>query len=181
MPKLKTELKNAEHLAGRFSSAIGDVVDRIEIAGSIRRRVSKVGDIEIVCIPKFKQDMFGDRGENLLEIRLQSFMEEGRFSDRPKNGQKYKQFIVSGCSIQIDLFITTSECFPVIKAIRTGPAKFSKLLVTQRSKGGYLENGYRVSKGRLVDGAGQLVDLENERDFFEFMSCGWIAPEDRSA
>lgn len=176
--KTKTALENAQHLATAFCRAIQDVTERVEVAGSIRRCSKYVGDIEIVTIPKFKQDLFGQAGENLLEIRLQAFLDEGRFTDRTKNGPKYKQFTINGCRVQLDLFITTPACWPVIMAVRTGPADFTKQMVTQRHKGGLLQNGYHVSQGRLYH-QNQPVDLRDEKHLFEYVEGGWVPPGDR--
>ncbi len=177
--KTKAPISKAKHLAEKLIKAISDVCERAEIAGSIRRGKNYVGDIEIVVIPKRKRDLFGDPvGQSLLNDRLQTFFEQGKFSRRIKNGEKFKQFEIRGCSTQLDLFITDEARFPVIFTIRTGPADFSRQVVTPRSKGGCLQNGCRVSDGRLLL-EGKPVDLRDEQHFFEFVQGGWTEPEDR--
>ena len=45
-------LQQAQQIAERIKSELAPHCDRIEIAGSIRRKKPEVKDIEIVCIPK---------------------------------------------------------------------------------------------------------------------------------
>ena len=56
----KIELSEAESIANRVREYISPVMDRVEVAGSIRRRKAIVGDIEICGIP-------GDR-EKLIKL-----------------------------------------------------------------------------------------------------------------
>ena len=45
-------LSFAMMLAGKVVDELAPVCERIEIAGSIRRKKPTIGDVEIVCIPK---------------------------------------------------------------------------------------------------------------------------------
>jgi DNA polymerase/3'-5' exonuclease PolX len=148
-----------------------------EYAGSIRRRCETVGDVEVVCVPKTQQDLFGDPGASLLRLGIDELISKGQLSTPTKNGDKYKQFIIQATGQQLDLFITTKEQWPVIFAIRTGSAEFSRRLVTTRQHGGLLPSHLNVKEGRVWNN-GAKVELKTERDFLELCG-GWIEPERR--
>src|SRR5688500_14958650 len=106
---------------------------RIEIAGSLRRLANYVSDIEIVCIPK----RVGLMEDPATDAVLQSLVEADHLR-RIKNGEKYKQFDIPKAGCKLDLFLVEAETWGVQFVIRTGPADFSRRLVTQRAKGGLL-------------------------------------------
>jgi DNA polymerase/3'-5' exonuclease PolX len=154
-----------------ITSLIRPYCERVEIAGSLRRETPGVGDIEIVCIPKVQQDLFGYqfRSSNPLEDAL-----------RRAGFEKYKKFFYVAGQVWIDLFITTPERWGVIFTIRTGSAVFSRRLVTPISQGGSLLYRYCVEDGRVVERAtGKLLDTPEEIDFFRVTGIAWREPRDR--
>ena len=180
MSKIKLPLKQAESLARRIVAELAPGCSRIEIAGSIRRKKAEVGDIEIVCIPVLSYDLWGGVTPNnyALESVLFNLVQAGRLVPGGKDGSNYKKFFIPAVEgLQLDLFITSPECWPVIFAIRTGPADFSRMLVTQRSRGGYLPSNMRVEGGRVWEGD-KPMKFETEIDFLEICG-GWIEPEIR--
>ncbi len=131
--------------------------ERIEIAGSVRRRKREVKDIEIVAVPDLHppRPVFGQR--KIFKTRLDEVLNclfEEKHIGLEMNGDKYKKLNVYrpgdwNPAIQIDLFLVTPPSqWGVTYAIRTGPAalenNFSKWIVTQRHKGGCLPDGYFV-------------------------------------
>lgn len=174
---MKTKLPYADALAlaQDFIYPLRFTCQRIEIAGSIRRRKPEVGDIEIVCIPKTMAvaDLFGAITErSLLEERLRA---QGLRA--LKNGPLFKQFDIGRCTV--DLFITTPEKWGVIYAIRTGCAEFSRWLVTRRNARGALPSNMHVADGRLWLGD-EAIDTPEEKDFFEAIHLPWMEPEERN-
>ncbi len=147
--------------------------ERIQIAGSLRRRRPEVGDIEMVAIPKLVQgvDLFGGPGseQNLLEDYLHTF-------DILRGGDHYKKIRLA--SIEVDLFITTPEQWGVIFLLRTGSAEFSHWFVTRRCDGGGLPSHMRIQDGRLWIG-GQVADTPEESDLFEKTGICWVSPNER--
>jgi len=144
MSKVKITLTQANSLAARIMAELASVCVRVEIAGSIRRKKSTIGDIEIVCIPKTETvcNLFGEPVSTTrvaFDDKLQSLVADGRFAKPTKNGEKFKQFGIPAVSgLHLDLFMATPENWGLIFAIRTGCAEFSQQLVTQRSKGGFV-------------------------------------------
>lgn len=76
--------------------------ERIEIAGSIRRAKKEVKDIELIAIPKFIPDLFG---ETLLDHSLDVF-NWASVGDVLASGHKMKK-IALHAGINLDLFIVT--------------------------------------------------------------------------
>lgn len=151
---------------------------RLEIAGSIRRGKDEVGDIELVAMPKMEPvyDLWGEKvGEHSLLNDRSIFEAMGKIS---KSGKRFVQVeLLEG--INLDLFIVLPPAqWGVILAIRTGPVEFSQWIVTSRSKGGALLNGWKVEEGRVWDGQTELT-FNEEIDFLKWLELGWIEPRDR--
>ena len=54
------QLEKAEKIARKYVDLLAPFCERIEIAGSTRRKKPEVGDIEIVCIPKQINDLLNN-------------------------------------------------------------------------------------------------------------------------
>lgn len=172
--KHSTPYQIAIETAAAFLDPLASACDRIEIAGSLRRKQDTVGDIEIVCIPKMIQskttDLFGLSMEiNLLEERLRCLR-----AFKPNA----KQVQIDLGTINIDLFIVTPETWGVQFMIRTGSADFSKWMVTKRQQGGALPSHLQVKDGRIWSG-GLPLETPEEADVFRVCGLDWIAPEMR--
>lgn len=168
-----------QHFLGLLCSAC----QRIELAGSLRRKEPMIGDIEIVALPWFEpeRDMFGlETGHKIscldsqLDIVL-PYPEKALI----KNGSRYKQIYLPGDDITVDLFIQLRpETWGVNFALRTGSQDFSTWLVTKRRQGGACPSHLQVSDGLLLHESRIIPTLE-ESDFFEALQLKWIPPEER--
>lgn len=187
-------------VAEKLKAQLSPFCERIEIAGSLRRRCETVGDIEIVAIPKVlrQEGLFGPvgKGISMLDVHLAKFPEVYR---QVRAGERLKELRFEG--YQVDLFLTTREQWGVIFTLRTGSADFSKWLVTSREQGGGRMNCRYVNEGRVwrriesrrepgspepgtalmnLDGS-QLEAMETpeERDVFEALGVDWVPLEKR--
>ena len=170
---------------------------RVEIAGSIRRLKSEVKDIEIVAIPKWESVAAGFFAEdvssnNSLYCRWAmghpwiTWIKAGTNQIQPWNikedGKYWRGLIASShCpenETKLDLFLTTPEQFGILMVIRTGPESFSKKIVTQSSKGGWLPDHLRVDGGWLMDGD-RRIPTPTELSVFDAIGRPWIPPEKR--
>ena len=139
--------------------------ERIEIAGSVRRECATVKDIEIVCIPS-QLDMFEyiQTAENMI--------------GRPVKGTalgKYMQVLIAD-KISLDLFMTDSDRWGMIYAIRTGSAGF----VQHNLARAWSEQGYKSEGGILKHEIyGTTFQFHEEEDLFEFLGVKWVDPKDR--
>lgn len=164
-------------IAERICHVLRPGCERIEVAGSLRRLKPDIGDIEIVCIPK----RVGLMEDSALDPILQEQVEAVTLM-RIKNGEKFKQFDVAGERAKLDLFIADVDTWGCIFTIRTGPAEFSKRLVTQQSQGGLCPSWLKFSGGRIVNVHCDDAPLTTpeEADVFEAVKLAYIKPENRT-
>jgi DNA polymerase/3'-5' exonuclease PolX len=182
---------------------------RIEIAGSIRRGMSEVKDVEIVAIPDLTplpppRPMFGQPRPQWHKTALDKLVFEMCLEGwmRPeKSGEKYKKLIVDPehfgidlgfmrNKINLDLFLVTPPAeWGVQMVIRTGPADFSHWCVTRIKVGGGLPNHLIVEDGavgdRVATDKGEarrgIIPMPEEIDFLNILGLGWIEPGEREA
>jgi DNA polymerase/3'-5' exonuclease PolX len=201
-----TRLPIAEALpvARAFCRLIEPACHRLAIAGSIRRRATTVGDIEIVAIPKLEEeralDLFGEttavRYTSRLEGLLNSMGADGMIAKRldrngrPAWGPKLKRLSFQG--VPVDLFCTTARQWGLILAIRTGPAAYSHQFVTPRGQKvrvgtddrgkpifrmGRLPEHLKVEGGWLMSRvSGQRFETAEEMDFFNLARLEYVEP-----
>ena len=181
----KIPLAQAEQIANDLVTALLAQCERIEVAGSIRRKKPIVGDIEIVAVPKIVTCSVDLMGELVLHRPLNKSLEDMMDRGVLKHSKgfrgniwKYSQFSISAHACNLDLFLATPNNFGLIFMLRTGPAEFSKRLVTPRLRGGLLPSFLRVSEGWIVNGKRSIPTLE-EADVWRILDLAPIAPEDR--
>ncbi|RLC82109.1 MAG: hypothetical protein DRI81_00600 [Chloroflexi bacterium] len=174
----------AKGIADGLLQDLAPYCERVEIAGSIRRGKAEVGDIEIVAEPVLSLDLFGapSPGPCALDGAIAGMVRSGYLGEAIKNGLRYKQLALPQ-GIKLDLFIVRPPAqWGVIFAIRTGPADFSRWLVTQRKLGGALPSYCRVKDGGVhhgLTGKSTPVPMPEEIDLFNFVGLDWLAPENR--
>ncbi len=142
---------------------------RIEIAGSIRRKKSIIGDIEIVCIPKpYQTGLFEDGIASVVNkwTKVKGELEYQKC--------KYTQRILQS-GIKLDLFFAEPENFGGIFLIRTGDWQFSKKFM-----GTYLpQNGYKYEDDYLKYN-GKIIPIYDEIELFKRANKEYIEPEYRT-
>lgn len=165
-------LADALRIAEHVRDSLAPHCARIEIAGSIRRRRPDVGDIEIVCIPKFELDP-----DSLIPIYRRSFdfirVVDGWEKVKGAATGKYCQRIGPD-GMKLDIFIANPDNFGLILAIRTGSAEYShRVLAT-----GWVRNGYKSVNGMLTRN-GAAIPTPEETDLFRLAGVPWTEPEKR--
>lgn len=177
--------KSAFRIASYYLEDLRPFCERIEFAGSLRRRSPMVGDAEIVMIPKVEEerDMFGDviNTKSLLEEALPSLLKKWDASTT-LNGPKQKKVIFRVDTFPLDLFIVKPETWGVLFTLRTGPEEYGHWLVTKKMHNGAMPDGMYVREGRLYDGSLSRVvtlDTPEEEDFFKAIGLEWKEPSER--
>ena len=156
----------AKKIADSIVELLRPHCDRIEIAGSIRRKKSIVGDIEIVAIPKPYDTGLFESGIATVVNRWKKVK-----GDLPC---KYTQRILPE-GIKLDLFFAEPGNFGLIYAIRTGSAEYShKVLAT-----GWVKKGYKSEGGYLYND-GRQREIPEEEDLFRLIGIPFVEPELRS-
>lgn len=165
------ELMAARAIAERCRRELAPYCERCEIAGSIRRCVREVKDIELVAIPaRVRMDLFRD------ETRVHpGFAREVEKWERVKGyaDGKYTQRILPE-GIKLDLFMADRANWGWILAIRTGSANFSHKHLAGRLEG----KGLKSIEGKLWRGMEELT-VPEEADVFELLGLDYIDPVER--
>lgn len=166
------ELKQAQEIACALLDLLSPYCDKIEIAGSIRRKKDFVKDIELVCIPKKDsiKDLFGNESETIHSFH--AVLSEFTINKGNTRNGKYIQFETQG--INVDLFTASKENFGLTLAVRTGSATFSHTVLAK----GWVKNGY-TSKENMLYKNGIAYPVYTEKDLFDLIGIEFIAPENR--
>lgn len=183
----------------------------IQIAGGVRRGKDDVHDIEIVAMPILHKKPALEFGKaawlTFFDKELARLQDEGYLGGVIKNGDKHKAFFINkenaekfGIKLadedrefKVEFYLVTPPAeWGVDLLIRTGPAEFSQWMVTQKSKGGALPDGYRVKyaavwkvdqldeKDKVKPGQ-RPVAMPDELSFFRFCGLDYVSPENRRA
>lgn len=149
--------------------------DEAMLVGSIRRQCETVSDVEIALLPS-SQGTLDQAIDELIASRMLKWDEE-----LPRNGLKYKRLksnAAFGGTLGVDLFIAQPANYGNTLAIRTGDKDFSRMLVTQRAKGGLMPNDLRQAEGFLWRGE-EIIACPTEAAFFDAIGVRMPKPEHR--
>lgn len=161
-------LHEAQVLAEKYKQLLAPHCDRIEVAGSIRRRMPKVKDIELVIIPKPYEAM------GMFQSGIATVINEW-----PKvKGElpcKYTQRVLPE-GIMLDIFFCQALNWGLIYLIRTGSWEFSKRMV-----GTWLPmEGYKSVNGELIHlQTAEVMPILEEEQLFELAKMKFIQPQNR--
>ena len=134
--KTQRPLPEAERIAAAIVADLAPCCDRIQVAGSVRRRTEVVGDIDVVAIPRYAPaGLFGDCTANLLWEHLHA-SDAYRFTkgDHPA-GRYYQLALPRHAGVQLDLFLAQPDNRGLTLLVHTGSAAFSRAASTDASPG----------------------------------------------
>ena len=179
--KKKMPLSTAVNISGRFIELIKPHCRKVNIAGSVRRMKSEVGDIEVVCLP-------------LEPDSLDKFFAEG-YPGLTVNGHRLKRLFYPKSGVQIEIYIPEPYDWGRILAIRTGSSVFShSCLAVQWNRLGWcgtpdglrrkMECDHKKTtwkiKPEFKNNPTMPPVFDREKGFFAFLGLEWIPPERRS-
>ena len=176
----KIPLAKAKAVAERFIMFIAPHCLKYSIAGSVRREVPMVGDIEVVVVPRD-------------EFSMGRIFPEG-YKGLVVNGTRLKRFKYPEFNLQIELYITTLSDYGRILAIRTGSSFYSHEELAMRwNRLGWCgtEDGLRRKsecdhkstwkiKPEYKMNPTMPPVFDTEVKFFEFLGIPIIHPKERS-
>ena len=191
-------LKEAQNIAVEICYQLEPFCEKINIAGSVRRKKQEVKDIEIVCVPKLETqyDMFGTpfssgRNTGFRDVVLSL----GEIIKGGANG-KYMQIKLTQ-GINLDLFMPDDFDYYRQYAIRTGSADYAaKIIAGGWRKIGWCgsDKGLRKmsdcvetktpdgkSKWKCVKANAELPPVwQSEEQFFEWLGIKYLPPNQRN-
>jgi DNA polymerase/3'-5' exonuclease PolX len=165
-------LAKADRIAEATRAALAPYCERIEIAGSVRRRKAFVGDLELVCIPRqLATGLFGDA--LVTDPDFCAAVNQWPAVKGTPQGKYTQRRLPEG--MLLDLFMAGAENWGLIFAIRTGSADFSRHILAT----GWVKAGYRSEDGRLRARDGSIIPVREEQDLFDLLGMPWVNPEAR--
>jgi len=172
-----TPWPQARELVLELQRRLAPHLERVEVAGSVRRMVGLVGDLELVGVPRMAQDLLGPTGEPDLEGLTAELEKLGK---RKRGATRYVRYDrVLGSQLSLDLFLVHPPAeWGSIYAIRTGPAALGRFCVQKMRD----ELGLQHVDGYVRDArTRERRPTPTERDFFELAQVDFVAPEYRAS
>lgn len=167
-------LEMAQELAEKIIATISHLCEKIEVAGSIRRKKAEVGDIDIVVIPKLF--MWGR-----IPIVMRSELDAKPGIGGPELIRMYVPFATccpyqdnSERRVQVDFYAATAQTWGVILLIRTGSTDYNIRLCTHAKALGMM-----LSASRGVLEKGTVIASKTEEEIFKALVLPYVAPGDR--
>lgn len=162
------EYNTALEIATKVKALLQPHCERIEIAGSIRRKKPEVKDIEIVAIPK-------PYDTGLFESGIAAVVNQWE-KVKGELPCKYTQRILPE-GIKLDLFLAEPGNWGLIFAIRTGSADYShQVIASAWSKMGFYSKGGYLYK----PGSDHRREFKEEKELFHFLQIPFLEPEHRN-
>jgi DNA polymerase (family 10) len=157
-------LSEAGDIAQAIVAIIGAHAERIEIAGSLRRRRETVGDVDIIA-SSADPDKIIDAFVSLAEVRSVLSKGETKSSISLKNG------------LQVDLRVVEDSSFGAALLYFTGSKDHNVLLRTVSIEKGYKLNEY----GLFGREGGTSIAGRSEQEIYTALAMQYIPPELREA
>ena len=168
------ELEKAKVIAENLKSLLAPVCEKIEVAGSIRRRKPQVGDIELLVIPRYVARV------DQLDREIGALMIQGILGFRlNKRGSRIygpkNKLLVHINGIGVDIFSTDEQCWPVALVVRTGGKETNMRIATAALRKGWrfhaYGSGFSTPDGEIV--------CRSEREVFEVVGLPYQEPWER--
>jgi DNA polymerase/3'-5' exonuclease PolX len=187
MTKIRFPLADAEIVARDLLVALAPACERIEIAGSIRRRRPDVGDVEIVYVPRWQTDVpdpgdfFRHTAINLVDGAIANLERCGVLGRRTNAvgremfGEKNKLAVHVASGIPVDLFATSEECWWNYLVCRTGGAESNVRIAAAAQRIGCKWTPY--GSGFLTPRG--MAPMHSEEEVFAFVGLPHLPPASR--
>lgn len=148
------------HLANRIVKTIKPFCSRIQLVGSIRRKVKNPVDIDIALIPKTEKDKDGI--EELLK-------KKGRYI---QGGEKRATFRIEG--VKVELYYTNKEEWGATLLAYSSEfgAGIGLRMVAKRK-------GFKLSQHGLFSKSGRRIAGKTEEEIYHALGRPWKPPEKR--
>lgn len=198
MTATDTRMERPEAIAAAraFVDLLDGTYDRLIVAGSLRRRLARIGDVEVVAVPTIERvtgGMFGDEGLDVdrLDARMSALLDSGQVAKRldrngtPRWGPTLKYVDFGG--VRVDLFTPSLDRFGWILLLRTGPAAYSRQLVVPRGRKtkdgrpGLLPDPILPRDGWLTyKRSGERIPTPEEADVFRLFDLSYLQAWERT-
>lgn len=136
-------------------------VERLEVAGSYRRRCETVGDVDLLAIASEPVPV------------MEAFRAYAQV-DKILMAGETRSTVVLGSGLQVDLRVVPAECYGAALVYFTG-SKEHNVKLRRRA----VEKGLRISEYGVfqVDGEGTCIAGREEADVYATVGLAWVPPE----
>lgn len=178
----KIELGTAKRLADDILHHVLPVMDRVEIAGSIRRRKPVVGDIELVGIPSNQEKLIKLLDEVGQHIKPGV---PGAVPWSPKPTARYLRLRLPQ-EMNLDFFLGTPNNWGGLFMMRTGSAAdqngnvFSGFVPGIFKRWKTISGGGRMTECMPTTVDGEQISIPEEQSFFDLLGMNFVPPEERA-
>lgn len=188
MAKPKLPLEEVLPKAVHLKALLEPYCQRIEIAGSIRRKKPTVGDIEILYIPKsgfalMEGDLMETEVEDLCEEFVKTLLKDGTMELRRKSddttafGKRVKLLRFRACQTPVDLFRCTPPEWANNLLSRTGGKDNNILIASSALKIGL--EWLAFGSGFLNTQTREIIPVSCEEDAYRIVNLPFQPPENR--
>lgn len=153
------KLADATILAEELKHAFEPCCDKVTIAGSIRRRMPEINDIDLVIVP-YDLAAFDASVKFLLD-------------NMSLNGKKIKRGTYKGMTA--DLYIADANTYDTLLLIRTGSAEHNIRLTTLAKHRGYKLH----ANGTGLENQFGVIIAKTEQEIFRALDISYLEPEER--
>ena len=177
----KIDLQLAESIANKVRDHVMTSMNRVEVAGSIRRRKEVVGDIEICGIPDDRVKLIKLLGNIGQHIKPGV---PGAVPWVPKVEAKYLRVRLEE-GINLDVFLGTPQNWGGLFMMRTGSGAspdgnaFHGFIPAVFQRWKKLSAGGRMTNAMPTMPTGEQLWVPEEQDFFDLLEMNFVPPEQR--
>lgn len=167
----EVESKPARHLLPyaweRASEVINwlkkvEAVKRVDPLGSLRRKASTIGDIDIAV------------ATNSPDVVINHFVKFPKLTKVLEKGDKTASIMLPG-DVQVDLMVQPLNSYGSLLQHFTGSKHHNIALREYSLKKGLSLSEYGIKK--LGEKNGKIKEFSTEEDFYKYLGLGWIPPE----
>ncbi len=158
----KMTLSYAEHLAAAIIDDLKSFCDRIQVAGSIRRRRPFVNDIDIVLV--LKPQSAWEFSRKLAELNQGTVRQSAKITT------------IRVLNESIDLYFATPETWATLLLIRTGSKENNIKLCTMAQKKNWK---LHANGDGLFNDKGERVAGDTEESIYKALGVKYQTPEER--
>lgn len=172
-------LEWATHYAEKIQEWIAPACERIQVAGSVRRRRPHCKDIDLVLIPKIEveKDMLGEETArfNKVALFLADYIHNTEGAGiMSGTGPDPDITRVQLPKCVLDIFFASQENWASRLLCRTGSAAHNVYLIEKAKSLGLV---WKPQQGIIRDG--QVIPAETEEDIFTMLQMDYLTPEQR--
>ena len=178
--------QQAIKVAEELRALLAPACERIEIAGSLRRKKATVGDMELLCIPHpsenlFRTDLLDEAVSRLLGGLLPLLALRPSIRGVTTYGPKNKLLIHLPSGIGVDIFSADAENFGMSLLVRTGSRDFNVRVMARLKALGMAGHAYpKPGQGGITSHSGEEIMCPYEDVVFRCLGWPFIPPEGRS-